>query len=355
MKIPHSKPLIDDEEITAVIDVMRRGELAVGSEIEQFEKKIAKYVGKKYAIAVSNGTSALHLSLLVLNIKSGDEVILPASVCPGVMHAIEHTGATPVFCDTNPHDLNWSYQSTCSKITSKTKAIILPHLYDIPSDIKKFKSLDIPIIEDCAQSLGAIHDGYQTGYYGELSIFSFYATKMITSIDGGMILTNDAGIANKVRDLRYYAGKKNYQIRYNYKMQNINAAIGLVQLTKLKVFLNERKDIFNYLQSELSSTLGQQIITTKSSTDISSNYKFIINFTDENIKNIYIKLCEELKISTGTAIFVDLHLFKHSAADKHMVNLHNHIKNTYAFPIYPGVNKSLLEEFVKEFKKRVKQ
>lgn len=353
MTIPHSKPLIDQEEITAVTNIMQRGEIAIGPEIEKFEQEMAQYIGKKYAIAVSNGTSAIHLSLLALNIKEGDEVILPASICPGVLHGIEYTGATPILCDTNPYDLNLSYDSACKKITPRTKAIILPHLYGIPADIERFNSLDIPIIEDCAQSLGATHNGALTGSFGELSIFSFYATKMITSIDGGMILTNKVDLADRMKDLRYYAGKKDYKLRYNYKMQNINAVIGLVQLQKLESFLTERKNIFNFLTSEISDLTGVEIITENQNVDVSSHYKFLIKFKSDQVKETYLNICKTLKISTGISVFVNLHYFKHSEINQDLQNLHAHMENTYSFPIYPGIDIGELKKFTTQFKEQV--
>jgi len=353
MNVPHSKPLLDEHETAVAVDIIQRGEISIGPEIEKFERKVAQYIGKKYAVACSNGTSALHLALLSLNLKEGDEVILPASVCPGVMHAVEYTNATPVLCDTNSYDLNPSYESVCQKLSSNTKAIILPHLFGIPADLNCFKSLNIPIIEDCAQSLGAKYKGSMTGSLTELSVFSFYATKMMTSIDGGMVLTDHKNLADQMRDLRYYAGKKDYKKRYNYKMQNINAAIGLVQLDKLNGFLTERKNIFDFLAGALTELPGLKIFTTNEAENISSNFKLLLNFTDTRVKNIYLDLCAQFGISTGNAIFIDLHQFKYGNKDPEIVNLHNHLKSTYAFPIYPGIDMPILKGFIGDFKKQV--
>ena len=233
MTIPYSKPYITQDEIDATVAVLKRGDIAVGPEIEEFEKTVANYIGKKYGIAVTNGTAADHLALLAIGIDKDDEVILPASVCPGVMHAIEYTGAKPILCDVNDSDLNLSFKDSCKAVSPKTKAIILPHLFGIPSNMNEFKSLNIPLIEDCAQSFGSYFKGRKLGTFGELSTYSFYATKMFTSIDGGMILTDSKKLATRMKDLRYYGGKKNYMLRFNYKLQKLDAAIGLLQLNKM--------------------------------------------------------------------------------------------------------------------------
>ena len=348
--IPHSKPLIGDDEVAVAMDVLRRGDCAVGPEIEKFENSVADYIGKKYAVAVSNGTAAVHLALLGMNIGQGDEVILPASVCPGVLHAIEYTGAKPVFCDINQDDLNLNFESAVQACSNSTKLIILPHLFGIPSDIDCFKELGIPLMEDCAQSIGAEYRGKMAGAIGEISVFSFYATKMMTAIDGGMILTDNVDIAESMRDLRYYGGKRNYKLRYNYKIQNINAAIGIVQLSRLKNFIHDRAVQFSILQDGLSEVSGLKILPQNFDDRTSSFYKCLIGFNDQNIKDQYVKICDDLKIKTGPAIFVDLQNFYAGVECGHFNNVRMHLENTYSFPLYPGLNMNVVEQFLSRMK-----
>jgi dTDP-4-amino-4,6-dideoxygalactose transaminase len=346
VKIPHSKPLIGEAEIEAVVDVMRRGEIAVGREIEEFECAVAAYIGREHALAVSNGTAAVHMALMALGAGAGDEVILPASVCPGVMHAVEYTGADPVLCDVNLDDLNLSVEAARSAVNSRTKALVLPHLYGIPSDIAALQAMGIPLIEDTAQSFGATYQGRQSGAFGLLSTCSFYATKMLTSGDGGMVLCDDLGLAEKMRAVRYYAGQRDYQRRYNYKMQNISAAIGLVQLGRLDDFLAQRAAQFALLAKAFSGVKGLRVLDGASADKTSAHYKLLLHFEDEDVKARILSLCAEHGLSTGPAIFVDLRAFRAGQVFSDLPNMRKHLYATYSFPIYPGIDISRLNALV---------
>lgn len=343
---PHSKPHIDEDEIEAALSVLKSGNIAVGPEIERFEKSMAKYIGSKHAVAVNNGTAALHMALMALGVSSGDEVIIPASVCPALLHAIEYTGASPIICDVNEHDLNLNYDSAKQAITSSTKAIILPHMFGMPSDIERFQSLEIPLIEDCAQSLGSEYKGKKLGSFGALSTYSFYATKVMTSIDGGMILTNDDKMAMYMRDIRYYGGKRDYTKRYNYKLQNLNAVIGITQLKKLDSFLLEREKQFNTLLNALDKIEGAHVLTTENDVGKTFYYKLLIHFTSHFVRDRYLELCNDCDISTSRSIFVDLDSFYRSENEVRLKNMIKHIDNTYSFPIYPNINQEAVNQFI---------
>ncbi|MCG3654177.1 DegT/DnrJ/EryC1/StrS family aminotransferase [Aliarcobacter butzleri] len=346
--VPHSKPSLDDRELEKIIEIYKTGNISVGYEIEIFEKKIADYIGKKYAIATSSGTTALHLLLYGMDIKESDEVIIPASVCPGVMHAIEYTGAIPVISDINQQDFNISVEYVKKLITTNTKLIIIPHMFGLPSDIDELKNLNIPIIEDCAQSIGAEYKGKKVGCFGEASIFSFYATKMFTSIDGGMILTDNEKLAIKLKDLRYYGGKRDYKLRFNYKMQNINAAVGLIQFEKLKYFLNERKRLYNEYLKKFTKLQWIKILNISDSPKkVSSNYRFIIKI-DNDKKEFFLNLCKKYGIILGDTIFEDLSTFAPKYFKEKLLNTQNLIISTYSFPLYPNIDENILENFFKE-------
>jgi len=344
--IPHSKPLLDDAENHAILAVMARGDIAVGPEIEAFERAVALSIGRQHAVATTHGTAAMHMALLALGIGAGDEVLLPASVCPGVMHAIEYTGATPVFLDTNRTDLNLSAHDAQQMLTKKTRAIIVPHLFGIPSAIEPLLALGLPIIEDCAQSLGARYRGKPTGAHGVLSVFSFYATKMLTSIDGGMVLTDDDAYAARMRDLRYYSGKKNYALRYNYKMQNINAAVGLVQLHKLDHFLHERRRLHAWLTESLQRIAGLHVLGESTADAQSCHYKLLLNFDTPQQKNAALAECRALEIITAPPAFVDLASFRDGPRARALPNLQWHMDHTLVFPIYPGIDTAVLQQWI---------
>jgi perosamine synthetase len=254
--IPSGRPYLDEADNQAIQKALASGAIADGDEITSFETEFAAFVGCNGAVAVSSGFAALHLCLIALNIGPGDEVIIPCvSTCPAIRNAALAVGAKPVFADTNKVDFNLSFHSVAGKVNRNTRAIIAPHHTGIPSDVHALNALGVPVIEDCAQALGASLRGRPLGSIGFASIFSFYATKMITTVDGGMVVSHSADFLERVRDLRYYRGKADRSLRYNYKLQNLHAALGRTQLVKLPHFLERRRLIAGrYL--ELLESLG---------------------------------------------------------------------------------------------------
>jgi perosamine synthetase len=261
MIISHSRPFIDEDDIKAVYVVFASGKIAQGEVVRKFEDAIAGFVGVKYGVACSSGTSALHLCLLSLGVRAGDEVVMPSFVCSSPYFATLHAGAVPRIADINSVDFNINAESVGKQLTAKTKAIIVPHMFGTPSDLDELLELEVPIIEDCAQSLGADYKGKHVGSFGVLSAFSFYATKMITTGEGGMVLTNKGEFFEKVSDLRDYDKKLLSPTKYNSKMTDFQAALGLSQFKKLRYFIERRTQIaavyneaFSKYQVELPSS-----------------------------------------------------------------------------------------------------
>lgn len=241
--IPHSRPTLDQEEVNAVTAVLQSGQLAQGEEVLHFEKALASMIGVGGAVAVSSGTAALHLALLALDIGEGDEVVIPSFVCPALLNAIRYVGAVPVPADINGETFNIDVRDLERRLTGKTKAVIVPHMFGLPAEIREIVALGLPIIEDCAQSLGSRYQGAPTGSFGTLSVFSFYATKVICTGEGGMIAANDMQLLDRIRDLRDYDEKDDGRLRFNYKLTDLQAALGVVQLRKLPVLIARRRAI----------------------------------------------------------------------------------------------------------------
>jgi len=241
--ITHSKVVLDKEDFTRVIAVLQSGQLAQGEIVSSLEDEIASFIKVKYAVAVSSGTAALHLSLLALGTGNGSEVIIPSYVCTALLNAVHYVGATPVLVDIDSDTYNINVDSVKKAITGKTRAIIVPHMFGLPADIDLIVSLGIPVIEDCAHSIGARFNGGYTGSFGVLSIFSFYATKMLGAGEGGMVLSNDLDLVETIRDLRDYDKRDTYKVRYNYKMTDIQAALCNSLLKRLPFFLERREEI----------------------------------------------------------------------------------------------------------------
>ncbi|MBI2877243.1 MAG: DegT/DnrJ/EryC1/StrS family aminotransferase [Candidatus Tectomicrobia bacterium] len=241
--IPHSRPTLGEEEIEAVSRVIRSGRIAQGEEVSRFEQEMAQRLGVGGGVAVSSGTAALHLSLLALEVGPGNEVILPDYVCLSVLDAVRQVGATPVLADIDPVGYNLAAPGLSQQVTPRTRAIIVPHLFGLPADLAELLSLGIPVIEDCAQALGARYQDRPVGSFGQLAVLSFYATKVIATGEGGMVLSPSAALLERVRDLRGYQDQDDDRVRYNYKMTDLQAALGRVQLRRLDAFLSRRRAI----------------------------------------------------------------------------------------------------------------
>lgn len=240
-----AKPVMEDDEIEAVSNVMRSGMLAHGPEVVAFEEEFAGFCGSRYGAAASSGTSAIHLALAALGIGPGDEVITTSFSFIASASPILFLGARPVFTDIDPRTFNMSPDDLEKRITEKTKAVIPVHLYGQSADMDRIleTSGDIPVLEDCAQAHGAKHQGKTVGTIGKAGMFSFYPTKNMTTGEGGMVVSDDEEFIEKVRMLRNHGQVARYDhhaVGYNLRMTSIAAAIGRVQLAKLND-RNERR------------------------------------------------------------------------------------------------------------------
>ncbi|MFH1407231.1 MAG: DegT/DnrJ/EryC1/StrS aminotransferase family protein [Candidatus Omnitrophota bacterium] len=243
MLIAHSRPALDNADIAAVADVIKSKQISQGALVRKFEKHLAGFISVKDTVAVSSGTAALHLALLSLGIREGDEVILPSFTCAAVLNAVLYTGAKPVFADIELDDYNISLKDAKRRISKKTKALLLVHMFGEPADISGFGKLGIPVVEDIAQAVGAEHKGKKLGSFGKVSVCSFYATKVMTSGEGGAVFSSDNRILEDARSLREYDKMNSFKLRFNYKLTDMQAALGLAQLKKLPGFIKTRRRI----------------------------------------------------------------------------------------------------------------
>ena len=250
MKILHNKPTIGQEEITAVVEAMNNLELTKGDRVKLFEDVFSKYLGLD-SISTSSGTSALHMALCSIGVSKNDQVIIPSYTCVAVGLPIIYQQAKPVIVDVKD-DFNISCDNIRKCINDATKAIIVPHMFGYPADMTDIKELcvdnGIYLVEDCSQSIGAIYNGQKVGTLGDISVFSFYATKMMTSIKGGMVCSSDPDLLETVKDLRYHdqsrsSDDRDMRVKYSYMMSDIEASVGTVQLGKLDSFILRRRRI----------------------------------------------------------------------------------------------------------------
>ncbi len=241
--IPHSRPTLSDADRQRVVEVLTSGWIVQGQEVEAFEHELAAFVGRQGGVAVSSGSAALHLSLLALGIGPGAEVVIPTYVCDAVHHAVVHAGGAAVLADADPRSASLDLLDVERRLTARTKAIILPHAFGLAADVAAFTALGVPVIEDCAQAIGALDGGRPVGSRGVLAVFSFYATKMLTTGEGGMVASDDARLLARVRDLREYDERTDLSARFNFKLTDLQAALGRAQLARLPAFIERRRAI----------------------------------------------------------------------------------------------------------------
>ena len=231
-------PAVGDEEVAAAADAIRSGWLTTGPRAEELERRFAGYVGAKHALAVSSGTAAMHLALVALGIGPGDEVITTPLTWPATANVIVHTGATPVFADIRDSDLNIDPERVAELVTPRTKAVMPVHLYGQPADLDPIWALGVPVVEDAAHAAESEYRGRKIGGLSEATCFSLYATKSIAAGEGGIVATNDDGLANRIRDLTIMRRGHGslYDIAvpgYKANLSDVLAAIALCQLDKV--------------------------------------------------------------------------------------------------------------------------
>jgi perosamine synthetase len=261
--IPIAKPFIGDEEIKEVEAVLKSGFIAQGPKVAEFEGKFADYISTRHAIATSSGTTALHVALLCAGIGKGDEVITTPFSFAATANSVLYVGAKPVFADIDPKTYNINPEKIEDAITDKTKAIMPVHLYGQPADMdhicKIAEDHDLKIIEDAAQAHGAVYHGRKVGSIGNMGCFSFYPTKNITTGEGGVITTDDDAFDRDARALRAHGESERYEhviLGYNFRMTDIAAAIGVVQLKRLDEFNEKRIENAEYLTEHINTIEG---------------------------------------------------------------------------------------------------
>lgn len=288
--IPIAKPYLTAEEAQAAYDTILTGWITQGPRVAEFEEKFAQYTGAKYAVALSNCTTALHLSMIVAGVGAGDEVICPTMSYIATANSIKYVGAKPVFAEVNPVTYNLDVNDVEKRITPKTKAILLVHQIGMPGDIDAFAALakknNLVLIEDAACAAGSSYKGGKIGSHSSLVCFSLHPRKVISTGDGGFVTTDNEEYYNRLKLLRQHGMSVNDRVRheankvifedhlevgYNYRMTDIQAAVGIHQLAKLDWIVEERRKIARQYQEALSDI--EFIRVPKEEDGYSSNFQ----------------------------------------------------------------------------------
>lgn len=372
--IPINKPWLDDDAKQEVLNVLAENSLTSpakngGKRVQDFENLLKSYLNVKHVIAVNSGTSAIHAALLSLGIKPGDEVILPSFTFVATANSVVATGAKPVFADINIDDYTIDAADVEKKITNKTKAIIPVHLYGHPSNLDKLntiaKSNSIKIVEDACQSLGSLYNEKQTGTIGDLGCFSFYASKVLTTGEGGAIVTNDDDTYEELLMIRNHGMVNGYDTRVfglNLRLPELCAAIGISQMRKLNQMLEIRRANAELLSEGLKSFEQKDML--KLPTEPKNNkfnwYLFTVRFKEHSHRD----LVKDNLLTTGigATVYYDPPVHKTpyynaaaAAADKSGSDADLLPNTTWAWnhvlslPVHPLMNKNDLNTIVKTF------
>jgi len=371
--IPFSLPHISKKEISAVVSVLNSGWLSMGPKTHQFEDSFSKYVGSKYAVAVNSCTAGLFLSLVAMGVKPKDEIITTPYTFCSTANVIEHLGAKPVFVDVQHDTLNIDPLLVEKKITKKTKGIIPVHFGGHPCDMDDINKIanenNLFVIEDAAHAIGAEYKGKRIGYGKNITCFSFYATKNITTGEGGMVTTDDKKIANKIRTIRLHGMSRDAWNRYattgswcydvtnaGYKFNttDINAALGLVQLKQISKFNRRREEIAKFYFDELSC-LEKELRLLRPRKYVKPAFHLFPILLKRYGRDRFI--AEMKKVGVGLSVhFIPLHIMKYyrekygySPYDLRIA--YESYIHEVSLPIYPDLKEMDLHHIVSSIKK----
>ncbi|WP_048059116.1 DegT/DnrJ/EryC1/StrS family aminotransferase [Methanococcus vannielii] len=358
--IPIAKPLIGNEEISAVTEVLKSGMIAHGKEVELFEKEFCDYQCVKHGIAVSNGTVALDVALKALKIKSGDEVITTPFTFIASSNCILYQNAKPVFADIDEKTFNIDPNEVLEKINSKTKAIVAVHLYGQPADVKALREIsndhDLFLIEDAAQAHGAEFEQKKVGNFSDVSTFSFYPTKNMTTSEGGLILTNNPEIARISDLIRNHGQSEKYlhtELGHNFRMTNIQAAIGRVQLKKVESWTEKRIENAKMLSNGLKKVNGLKVpYVDKRVRHVFHQYVLKIEDDFKMSRDEFSKYLNNLGIGTGIHYPIPVNeqpIYKKLGYGSEIFkNASDAAKKVLSIPVHPSLSETELNYIIEK-------
>lgn len=353
--IPYGRQTIEEDDIQAVVSVLKSDYLTTGPKIAEFEKIVADYVGAKYAVAISNGTSALHAACFAAGIQPGDEVITTPLTFAASSNCVLYCGGTPVFADVDPKTYNIDPEDIHRKITNKTKAIIAVHLAGQPCDMDEIhkiaKEHDLLVIEDGAHALGSVYKGKKVGTLSDMTTFSFHPVKPITTGEGGMIVTDNEEFYKKMMLFRSHGitrdenlmtrndGSWFYQqldLGYNYRITDIQCALGCSQMKKLDRFLARRKEIVARYNEAFADC--ENIVTPYQLPETESGWHlYIVQVENCDRRKVFEQL-REAGISVNVhyiPVYMHPYYQEHGYKDVHCQNAEEIYSHIISLPLYP--------------------
>ena len=363
IKVPIAKPIIGDKEIENVVEVLKSGMIAQGPKVEEFEQKFAEWVGAEYGIAVNSGTAALHVALLACGIGEGDEVITTPFTFIASGNSILYTGARPVFADIDMKTYTLNPDSIEDLITEKTKAIMPVQLYGQSADMDRINEIaekyGLIVIEDAAQAHGAAYNGQKVGSIGDMSCFSFYPTKNMTTSEGGIITTDDDELAEKARIFRAHGATVRYHhdaIGYNFRMTDISAAIGLAQLENIDEFNEKRIANAAYLNEGLKDVDG--VITPCCAEGSKHVYHQYTIRVEKGDRDDWVDIINDCGVGTGIHYPIPLYnqpIYRALGIEGNCPNAELAADNVISLPVHPSLSKEDLDIVIEAVKTASKE
>jgi perosamine synthetase len=370
MKIPLSAPDITESEINAVVEVLRSPRLSLGPKLEEFERDVAEYANAKHAIAVNSGTSGLHLCASAIGLKTGDEVITTPFSFIASANVLLYENVIPVFVDIDPQTLNIDASKIEGAITEKTKAIMVVHVFGRPSPMREIREIaakyNLKIIEDACEAIGAEFENQRVGNLGDCGVFAFYPNKQITTGEGGVIVTDNDEIAECAKILRNQGRDsksewfEHTKLGYNYRLSDINCALGIAQLKRIENILHQRETAARNYKRRLAA--NPHLITPK--IDITnakiSWFVYVVrlneNFTRTH-RDLIVKQMNQAGIGCGR-YFAPIHLqplyvekFGYNAGD--FPNAERAAERVVALPFFNRITDAEIDEVCEELEKLI--
>jgi len=362
--IPYGRQFIDEEDIEAVVSVLKSDWLTTGPKVEEFEAAIAEYVGAKYAVAVNSGTAALHSAMFALDVKSPDEVIVPPLSFAATANSVVYQGGTPVFVDVQSDTLLIDPKKIEEKITQKTKAIITVDYAGQPCDYDEINRIaekhNLKVVSDSCHALGAEYKDKKVGSFSDLTVFSFHPVKHITTGEGGMIVTNSQEYADRLKMFRNHGIDSDFKQRerigswfyemktlgYNYRLTDLQCALGISQLNKLESFLSKRREIAKIYDKAFFNTRYVAPISNRANT-LNAYHLYVVKFEFDQLgmerKTLFRKLREKGIGVNVHYIPIHLHPFyknKYNINNGLCPNCERAYKQILSLPIHPLLHKN---------------
>ncbi len=331
--LPHSRPTLGPEERQAVLDVLASEHLAAGPVCRRLEQALAGAMGVRHGAVTSSGLAALHLAMLAMGVRPGDQVILPTYVCEALLDAVLYCQAQPVIVDVDAQTGNIDPAAAGRAIRPQTRLIVVAHMFGTPAAMDELLSLGVPLLEDCAAAVGARYGGCPVGSMGRAGIVSLYATKMICAGEGGAVCGDDPAIVEKVADLRDYSGREDFHVRFNYKFTDLAAAVGLAQAAKLPGFIRRRRELARLYDLLLEGLPGVELPNPAVHAE-SVFYRYVVKVPAARRDALRAAMAEA-GIQCGLGVLHPLHRLMPQAAPEPCPAGEDWAGRSLSLPIYP--------------------